>query len=288
MPTPPLPFDLEPRGPFAVAAYPAGATFGPRRLRDWEFVWMIEGDAEYRRDDAVADAPAGSVVLCRPNATDFFRWDPRRRTRHGYFHFDLRGDLPPDWPPADDWPLVRVPADGDADLLRPLFRALLATPAGTGDPTQTRLLALSLLAAFATGRDAGGGGVDRPEHPEPVARGLAFIALRLDESPEAGIPLAEIARAACVTPEHLIRLFKRATGRTPAETVRLARLERAAVLLARTNYGVAEVARLCGFESPFHFSRLFRRAYGQSPTEMRRAVAAGGAVPTSPRVVRGG
>jgi AraC-like DNA-binding protein len=283
-----LPFDLHLRTP-SVATYPAGATFGPRRLRDWEFVWMIEGDAVYRRDEEAAGAPQGSVVLCRPGTTDSFRWDPVRRTRHAYFHFDVVGEFPPEWAPAGEWPLVRVPAEGDADLLRPLFRHLLsmADVGGAGDPTQARLLALSLLAAFATGRtDAGA--VDRPPLPEPVARAMAFLARRLDDAPGEALPLSEIARAACVTPEHLCRLFKSATGRSPAETVRLARLDRAAVLLARTNYAVGEVARLCGFESPFHFSRLFRRSFGQAPSEMRRAFAEGAPVPTSLLVRRGG
>lgn len=280
-----LPFDLDLRTP-AVAAYPAGATFGPRRLRDWEFVWMIEGDAVYRRGDEAPDAPQDSIVLCRPGATDSFRWDPVRRTRHAYFHFDVRGSFPPEWPAPDDWPLVRMPADGEADLLRPLFRHLLSAAGAGGDPTQMRLLALSLLAAFATGRTAAGG-VDKPPLPEPVARAMAFLARRLDDAPADPIPLADIARAACVTPEYLCRLFKSATGRSPAETVRFARLDRAAVLLARTNYAVGEVAHLCGFESPFHFSRLFRRAFGRAPTEMRRAFAEGAPVPTSLLVKRG-
>lgn len=282
-----LPFDLHLRMP-SVATYPAGATFGPRRLRDWEFVWMIEGDAVYRRDDEVADSPQGSVVLCRPGATDSFRWDPVRRTRHAYFHFDVAGAFPPEWAPPDMWPLARVPGEGDADLLRPLFRHLLPTAdGGGGDLTLARLLALSLLAAFAAGRtDAGA--VDRPPLPEPVARAMAFLARRLDDSPGDALPLSEMARAACVTPEHLCRLFKATTGRSPAETVRLARLDRAAVLLARTNYAVGEVARLCGFESPFHFSRLFRRSFGQAPSEMRRTFAEGAPVPTSLLVRRGG
>ena len=79
---------------FQIAVYPAGATFGPRRLNDYEFVWMLEGDAEYRWNERRMDAPEGSVLLCRPPATDAFRWDARRRTRHAFFHFRWRGELP--------------------------------------------------------------------------------------------------------------------------------------------------------------------------------------------------
>ena len=80
-----------------VATYPPGATFGPRRMRDYEFVWLLAGDAEYRRGSTRVAAPQGSLVLCRPGATDAFRWDAARRTAHGFFHFQI-ASFPPHWP----------------------------------------------------------------------------------------------------------------------------------------------------------------------------------------------
>ena len=265
---------------FGVATYPAGATFGPRSLRDWEFVWIIEGDAEYRWGDRVVPAPAGTVVLCRPPATDFFRWDPRRGTRHGYFHFQIR-DLPSGWPRPERWPLARLPEEGD--ILRPLFRHLL-TWGGKGDPLRCRLTIAGLLAAFVTGEIAAGD-VPRESLPDPVERALAHIQSRLEDEPAAAIGLAELAGAACVTPEYLCRRFRASTGRSPVETVRLARLDRAAVLLARSNYAVGEIAALCGFASPYHFSRRFKEAFGQSPSDLRKAIQAG-ATPPTPRLLR--
>lgn len=264
-----LPFDvsLSPE-PFRIATYPPGASFGPRPLRDWEFVWMLEGDALYTRDGNTVAAPAGAVVLCRPGATDFFRWDPDKRTRHGYFHFDLRGAIPGDWPPSDDWPLVRTPDSGrGGDLFAPLFRHLLAW-GNEADPLQRQLAVLSLLAAFVTAGQAVESG--RAALPEAVARALAYMELRLDQEPAAPIRLGEIADAACVTPQYLCRLFRAATGYSPAETVLRSRLERARTLLTRSNYSVAEVASMCGFASPFHFSRRCKAAFGLSPRELRR------------------
>jgi AraC-like DNA-binding protein len=263
-----------------IAVYPPGATFGPRRMRDFEFVWMIEGDAEYRWRDRIAEAPAGSILLCRPGAVDFFRWDPLRRTRHGYFHFNLL-DYPPRWPEPERWPLVRTPRE--EDILRPLFRHLLAW-IGSGDPLQCRLALATLLAAYVSGEVRAGDAL-REAWPDAVERAWARIEKRVEETPSEALSLAELAEAACVTPEHLCRLFKSATGRTPLEAARLARLDRSAALLCRSNYSIREIAELCGFASPFHFSRRFKEAYGQSPSGLRQAVRAGG-VPPAPLRLR--
>jgi AraC-like DNA-binding protein len=263
-----------------VATYPPGATFGPRTMRDYEFVWIIEGEVEYRWGAQSVAAPSGAIVLCRPGAVDFFRWDPRQRTRHGYFHFNILA-APRHWPPQAQWPLVRLPEEGD--VLRPLFRYLL-TWAGHGDPEQQQLTMATLLTAFLTGEIASGD-VPRETLPEAVERAWAYIHRRLEDEPAAPIGLAELAGVACVTPEHLCRLFTASLGRSPVETVRLARLDRAAVLLARSNYAINEIAALCGFASPFHFSRRFREAFGQSPSALRKAIQAG-ATPPTPRLLR--
>jgi AraC-like DNA-binding protein len=260
-----------------VADYPPGATFGPRQMRDFEFVWMIDGHAEYRRGGVLAaDCPPGSVVLCTPGARDFFRWDPHRPTRHAYFHFDVRA-VPRAWPDAARWPVVHAP--GGDDVLRPMFRHVLRWAA---DPRRDDALIHAsmrhLLHAFVAGQfDA----ADPPAAPvpEPIERALATIYATLDADPAAPIALDDLAEAAIVTPAHLCRLFRKHTGRSPAETVRLARLDRAAQLVARSNYSVKQIAHLTGFTDQPHFTRTFTAAYGRSPTEVRRRVAAGEIVP---------
>lgn len=263
-----------------VATYPAGATFGPRATRDFEFVWVIEGDVEYSRDGMIVPAPPGSVLLCQPGGTDFFKWDEKRRTRHGYFHFKVLS-LPDSWPPMQEWPLIHPPVDGD--ILRPLFRHLL-TWADRGDPNLLAVTMAHMLASFVTGETAGRD-VPQESLPEAVERALTYLHDSLEEDPSTSIHLADLAGAACVSPEHLCRLFKRSTGRSPVETVRLARLDRAAVLLARSNYTVAEISTVCGFSSPFHFSRRFKDAFGLSPRDLRKRLATG-ATPPTPRLLQ--
>ena len=247
------------------ARNPAGATFGPRTMTDFEFVWMTDGEAVYVEDGQRHAVPEGAVVLCRRGRRDGFDWDTRRPSRHAFCHFDVTGheDV------AMQGPTVLRPEAGD--LLRTSFRHLLTWSSG-GDPRLRKSLLRSMLWAFLL-EQTDAFAMPADDLPDAVrAVGEALPGL-LDGGGD--VTLATLADVACVTPEHLCRVFKKATGRTPLETVRLARLDRAADLLKRSNLAVNQVAAAAGFKSPYHFSRRFSEGYGLSPSAYRKRVRAG-------------
>ncbi|MEM0913829.1 MAG: AraC family transcriptional regulator [Planctomycetota bacterium] len=257
-----------------IASNPAGATFGPRAMRDHEFVLIIDGDCVYRRDGVEHRARPGTMVLCRPGATDAFDWDPNRRSMHGFVHFDVLA-TPPHWPRREDWPDLRTLPEGD--VMRPMLGHLLRWSAD-GDAELTRMTLRHLLSSFVLG-ELSTRQPPRPKLPAPVHAALAFVETRFKNDPTAAIPLRDMSQAAHVTAGHLCRLFKSSTGHTPAETVRLMRLDDAAAMLARSNEPIQAVAEAAGFASPFHFSRRFHDAFGMSPTEYRRRAQTGVAPP---------
>ncbi|BCM90240.1 HTH-type transcriptional activator Btr [Abditibacteriota bacterium] len=264
-----------------VATYPQGATFGPREAVSWEFVWLLEGHATYRfegaKEQGEIELRVGQLLLCRPDERDWFEWDREGRTRHGFFHFHLES-------PSENsshWPRVR--ATTDDDLFGPLARHLL-TWSEIGDGQQRDLAASLFLSAFISGQSSLGD-VPPQRAPEPVERAMQWLYARLEDDASAPISLDALSRAAFVSPEHLCRLFKNTTDHSPLEVVRLARLDRAALLLARTNFAIGEIAHLTGFASQFHFSRAFKEAYGSSPRELRKKLERGEAMPL-PRLLR--
>ncbi len=273
----PLSIRLSSASSYGIATYPPGATFGPRRLEDWEFVLLLQGDAVYTRDGVDHPAPEGALVLCQPQTTDFFRWDPDHATRHAFFHFHLSGQPDASLGDPAGWPVVR-PSSAD-DIVKPMFLHLL-TWAGRGDPALSELSMLHLLRAFVLGQTSAADLPD-PALPAAVDRALRYIQASLADDPSVPLTLGELSRRARVTPEHLCRLFMTSTGRSPLATVRLARLDHAATLLARSNFAIGEIAELCGFASPYHFSRVFREAFKLSPREVRRRIRSGQTPPIS-------
>lgn len=73
-----------------------------------------------------------------------------------------------------------------------------------------------------------------------------------------------------VTPDHLNRVVRLATGRSAGEWVDIARLARAEELLLRTDLPIIDVAVRSGLEDQSYFARFFRKHTGMTPTQYRK------------------
>jgi len=86
--------------------------------------------------------------------------------------------------------------------------------------------------------------------------------------------LSDLARLAALSPRHLTRMFRQATGVSVQEFTTRLRLELARGLLHDPRLTVDGVAARCGFGSARQLRRLWREVYGTSPgTERTHRVA---------------
>jgi AraC-like DNA-binding protein len=85
------------------------------------------------------------------------------------------------------------------------------------------------------------------------------------------IRVADMARAARLSPAHFSREFRRAFGESPHQYLLTRRLERAAALLRTTDWSVARICVMVGLSSIGSFTTSFGRMYGVSPTVYRSA-----------------
>lgn len=263
--------------------YQPGETLGPRVLRDFELVLIIEGQVGYQIHDQSHRLVPGSVVLARPGFQERYAWDCELRTRHAYFHFGIDA-IPHHWPDLEGWPRVRRQPD---PVVAGLFRSVLDRshrrgdhPSGSPPPTDVHLV--EMLIELLLEGSAVPPPMDDMLRPEPVARAIKWMRQILEERPSGSVSLSELARQAGVSPKHLCRVFKRSVGHPPMETFRLLRLQAAVTLLLRSNLTVKEIAVQCGFDDPLYFSRCFSAAFGRSPRRMREELKEGKAPPTNP------
>jgi AraC family transcriptional activator of pobA len=112
-------------------------------------------------------------------------------------------------------------------------------------------------------------------HSDPAWSGVVRSPLlqRLGELIEAHYlqhwGVADYARALSVSPTHLSRLVRAATGEPTSALIQARVLREAKRRLAYTNERVATIAYALGFSDPAHFSRVFSRAQGVSPRAFR-------------------
>ena len=99
-----------------------------------------------------------------------------------------------------------------------------------------------------------------------VRRAVEFIRLHACE----GIKVADVVRHLRIARRTLDQHFADRLGHSPAEEIRLVRLDRARKLLAETGLSVGRVAELSGFRDLALFNARFRPRTGLVPSEFRR------------------
>ncbi|QEH38673.1 Transposon Tn10 TetD protein [Aquisphaera giovannonii] len=81
--------------------------------------------------------------------------------------------------------------------------------------------------------------------------------------------MARLAQVAGLSPYHFLRVFKRATGRSPHRYIIEQRVNRAADLLRDPRRTIVEVAYEVGFCSQSHLTVVFRRFMKTTPAAYR-------------------
>lgn len=242
-------------------AYPPGGHFGPRIQQDWQLFLLDSGSARLWVDEEFYSIEPGSVTLLKPGHWEKFEFSPNEETWHRWIVVKTTGmqrdseeqfrRLPYSIPISKEMNQIanftiqlkyRTTSENEA-----LLRSLGAT-------------ALHLYAAEASAKERGAA-----ENPY-VFMAKGFVSRNYRNA----IGLPEMARAANVTEEHLIRLFKRYVNMTPMHYLWQYRVNQGVDLLSHTGLTVMEIAYRCGFKTSYHFARTIKKWTGKTPTEIRK------------------
>ncbi len=85
------------------------------------------------------------------------------------------------------------------------------------------------------------------------------------------LSLADIAGKVNLSESRVSHLFKDATGKSVHRYIADLRIAAAKEFLTSTEFSVARIGEMVGFEDPLYFSRVFRAAVGVSPIQYRAA-----------------
>lgn len=94
-----------------------------------------------------------------------------------------------------------------------------------------------------------------------------FNALLEERMNDSSLNVEDLGREMNLSRVQLYRKIKSLTNFSPNELLRIARLKKAATLLASADFTVAEIGYEVGFTSPSYFAKCYKEQYGESPTE---------------------
>jgi AraC family transcriptional regulator of arabinose operon len=246
--------------------YPPGGRLGPRWQHDVQLVLVHEGSARVWIDGRGPTViPAGCVGLLLPGHREEFAFADEVPTRHSWVQARVAQSRGGSQAGAPEWP------GGNQARVLPLSSALAelvqAAIAATSAPLPTADALAGALAVAALWRYAGEAESRERGPGGAVERARAFLHAHLGDP---HLTLAQAARAAHVTPAHLVRRFRAEVGITPMAYLWNRRVETGLDLLTHTGLPVSDIAARVGFKSPYHFSRRVAAHAGRPPTALRR------------------
>lgn len=263
----------------AVADYPAGARLPPRVIRDFEFVWMVQGRATFVVDEETLLTP-GELLLVPPEVRHSFRWDQVQPSRHGYVHFgyaDVGRGIAPD---------VRLTRMSDSDPLAGLCAYLLWLGGSSlADWRVSVRRAIEFMLTLVHDGPLPSNEV-APEVAGPMRAAVWYLRHEWSRLPLRRISVAELAIAAHVSRGYLNRQFQATFGSTASVALEHLRCSRAEALITRTDLTIGAIARQCGYADVAHFSHRFSTIHGMSPSAYRSLENRSSSVLDEPGVLR--
>ncbi len=107
---------------------------------------------------------------------------------------------------------------------------------------------------------------ENPKYSEPVQRCCNYIEMNIDRN----IHAQELAELVGYTPGYITKRFHKETGFGISDYVKLAKIERAKILLSSTDQSIQEISDQLGFTTRNYFTRSFRDVTGMTPKEFRK------------------
>jgi AraC-like DNA-binding protein len=160
---------------------------------------------------------------------------------------------------------IPVVSPGLNDSLLTLMKKILdhvrsATPGYHQVISGITLEILGLVHALCTTKD-----LNNDVDEQTVEKAKFFLRENLENT----LDMQQLLREIPMSYSKFRKMFKQATGESPAQYHLNLRLDKARELLNSTNLNVTEVAYSLGFESVFYFSKLFKKKNGISPKSYR-------------------
>ncbi len=255
-------------GTYRLLTRPLLPTHRPRGRLDFQLLYIAAGKAHFFFQGVEQIVPAGNMVLYRPKEEQKYRYYGSDQTEVFWVHFTGNNvkNIMRQYGIADS---AHVIYTGTSLEYKRIFTRMIEELQMCKENYE-ELLVLLLRQLFIL--------IQRRILSPPKTTNnfweseIELATTYFHEHYHTAISIESYASSRGMSTSWFIRGFKEYTGATPMQYILSIRITSAQSLLETTEYSVAEISQIVGYENPLYFSRIFKKQSGLSPSEYRKQV----------------
>ena len=246
-------------------------TWRPKGRLDYQLLYIVSGKGHFyfKGEDRVVYA--GRMVLIQPRQEQRYDYYGEDKPEVYWVHFtgsDVKNILRRYQIPMDDPIFYSGASSTYSYLFKEMIHELQTCRTGYEELLTMYLKQIFLLVQRTRQEE-------RPTVSTYIQEEMEYARRYFNEHYNEPISIQEYAESRNMSVCWFQRNFKQIVKHTPMQYLLTIRVNNAASLLETTNYGLAEIATIVGYEDPLYFSRLFRKIKGVSPRDYRKLVQEG-------------
>lgn len=246
-------------------------TWRPKGRLDYQLLYIVSGKGHFYFHGEDRVVYAGRMVLIQPRQEQHYEYFGEDKPEVYWVHFtgsDVKNILRSYNIPMDDPIFYSGASSTYSYLFKEMIHELQNCKTGYEDLLTMYLRQIFLLVQRTRQEE-------RPTVSTYIQEEMEFARRYFNEHYNEPISIQEYAESRNMSVCYFQRNFKQIVKHTPMQYLLIIRVNNAASLLETTDYSMAEIAAIVGYEDPLYFSRLFRKIKGVSPRDYRNLVKDG-------------
>ena len=243
----------------------------PKGRLDYQLLYIVSGKGHFYFHGEDRVVYAGRMVLIQPRQEQHYEYFGEDKPEVYWVHFtgsDVKNILRIYNIPMDDPIFYSGASSTYSYLFKEMINELQNCKTGYEDLLTMYLRQIFLLVQRIRQEE-------RPTVSTYIQEEMEFARRYFNEHYNEPISIQEYAESRNMSVCYFQRNFKQIVKHTPMQYLLTIRVNNAASLLETTDYSMAEIAAIVGYEDPLYFSRLFRKIKGVSPRDYRNLVKDG-------------
>lgn len=241
-------------------------TWRPRGRLDYQLLYVAAGKACFFFDGKEQEVPAGHMVLFQPRQEQRYDYYAKDKPEVYWVHFtggDVKNILKHFTIPLNENVFYCGTSSTYAYLFKEMINELQNCKVNYQELLEMYLRQVFLL--IQRSREA-----EKPTVSSYIQEEMEFARRYFNEHYNEAINIEEFAQSRGMSISWFLRNFKQVAKQTPMQYILNIRMNNAVSLLETTDYNVAEISAIIGYDNPLYFSRIFKKQRGVSPSDYRK------------------